>query len=152
MMVSAAFSRFPRVSMNVVACVGPSSTGLSSCGSARMLLFRIPDKLICVTLSLIGSTSMLSLNSCISDLDGYEVILWLDSCGVDKTIGCWLLDEPSYKKSLLSRLGRGSVGVDVLCIGGGVFFRFCKTVWVRCLDLEDCLVIGGVVLVVLCLE
>lgn len=38
---------------------------------------------------------MLSFNSCISDL----VILWLDSCGVNKIIGCWL---PSYKKSLLS--------------------------------------------------
>ena len=88
MMVSAAFSRFPRVSMNVVVCVGPSSTGLSSCGSVRMLIFRIPDKLICVTLSLTGSTSMLSFNSCISDLDGCEVILWLDSCGVDKMIGC----------------------------------------------------------------
>ena len=102
-MVSAAFSRFPRVSMNVVVCVGPSSTGLSSCGSVRMLLFRIPDKLICVTLSLIGSTSMLSFNNCILDLDGCEVILWLDSCGVDKIIGCWLLDGPSYRKSLLSR-------------------------------------------------
>ena len=152
MMVSAAFSRFPRVSMNVIVCVGPSSTGLSSCGSARTLLFRIPDKLICVTLSLIGSTSMLSFNSCISDLDGCEVILWLDSCGVDKIIGCWLLDGSSYRKSLLSRSGRGSVGVDVLCMGEGIFFCFFKTVWVRCLVLEDCLVIGGVVLVVLCLE
>ena len=53
------------------------------------------------------------------------------------------MDGPSYKKLLLSRSGRGSVGVDVLCIGGGVFFCFCKTVWVRCLVLEDCLVIGG---------
>ena len=56
---------------------------------------------------------------------------------------------PLYRKSLLSCPGRGSVGVDVLCMGGGVFFQ---TVWVRCLVLEDCLVIGGVVLVVLCLE
>ena len=49
----------------------------------------------------------------------------------------------------MSCTGRGPVGVDVLCVKGGIFFRVCKTVWVRCLVLDDCLVIDGVVLVVL---
>jgi hypothetical protein len=108
-----------------------------------------------VTLSLKGSTSILLSSRSVSDLDGCEAILWLGSCGVDRIMGCWLLlvDMSSYRKSvLLSGMGRGPVGVDVLCVGGGVFFFFGKTVWVRCLVLDDCLVIGGVYLVIFCLE
>ena len=127
MMVSAAFKRFPLVSRKVVICVGLSSTGLSPCGSACILLFKIPDRLICVTLSLNGSTSiLLSSSRSVSDLDGCEAILWLDSCGVDKIMGCWLFfgDVPSYRKSLFSGTGRVPVGVDVLSVGGGVFLCF----------------------------
>lgn len=126
MMVSAAFKRFPLVSIKLV-CVRPLSTGLPLCGSTGMLLFKIPDRLICVTLSLKGSTSILLSSRSVSDLDGCEAILWLGSCGVDRIMGCWLLlvDMSSYRKSvLLSGMGRGPVGVDVLCVGGGVFFLF----------------------------
>ena len=80
MIVSAAFKRLPLVSMKLVVWVGFSSTGLSLCGSACIVLFKIPDRLICMTLSLNGSTSILfSLSSrFVSDLDGCEAILWLD--------------------------------------------------------------------------
>ena len=37
------FQRFPLVSRKVVICVGPSSTGLSLCGSACILLFISTD-------------------------------------------------------------------------------------------------------------
>ena len=151
-MVRAAFKRLPLVSMKLVVCVNPSSTGLSStCGSGCIVLFKIPDRFICVTLSLSGSTSMLSPSSrLVSDLDGCDVIV-----GVCKTIGRWFLStwlESSYKKSVFSGVDMVSVGVDVLTIGGGVFFRFCRVVWVKLLNLDSYLVIGGDVRVVLYLE
>ena len=91
-----------------------------------------------MTPSLSGSTSIIfSLSSrSISDLDGFEAILWLDWLGVDKIMGCWLLfvDGSSYRKSLLSDTGRIFVGEDVFSVGGGVFFVFVE--WFGFLD--DC--------------
>ena len=56
MMVSAALNRLPLTSMKLVVCVSASlsSTGVSICASGCnwMDLFRIPDKLMWVTLSL----------------------------------------------------------------------------------------------------
>ena len=56
--VRAAFKRLLHVSMKLVVCINPSSTGLSLCGSDCIVLFKIPDRFICVTLSLSGSTSI----------------------------------------------------------------------------------------------
>ena len=49
--------------------------------------------------------------------------------GVNKIKGCWLfcMDESSDRKSLLSDTDRVSVGVDILGVGGGVFFLFLFT-------------------------
>ena len=128
MMVSAAFKRLPFVSMKVIVWAGLLSTGLSLWDSGCMVLFRILDRLICVTLSLNGSTSMLMTSKSVSDLDGCVAIFWLCWLGVDTIMGCWIfvVDELLYRKSLLvdSDSGKRSVGVDVLCVGGGVFFGF----------------------------
>ena len=54
MMVNAAFSHFPRVSTNVVVCVGPSSTELSPCGNHCSLVYMgrgpigVPLDVLCV--------------------------------------------------------------------------------------------------------
>jgi hypothetical protein len=68
----------------------------------------------------------------------------LPLCG---STGMLLFKIPDRKSVLLSGMGKVPVGVDVLCVGGGVFFFFGKTVWVRFLVLDDYLVIGGVYLV-----
>ena len=77
-MVSAAFSRLPRVSIKVVDWVSTSSTGVSLCISGWMVLFKIPDRFIWVTLSFTGSASILLSPSSrfVSDLDGSEAISW----------------------------------------------------------------------------
>ena len=50
------------------------------------------------------------------------------------SMGCWIfvMDELLYKKSLLLDWdsSQRSVGVDVLCVGGGVLV-FLRTGWVR---------------------
>ena len=80
MMVSAALNRLPLISMKLVTCVSASlsSTGVSICASGCnwMDLFRIPDKLMWVTLSLSGSTSIALSSSCVSDLDGSAAMVW----------------------------------------------------------------------------
>jgi hypothetical protein len=53
---------------------------------------------------------------------------------------------------VLSDTDMVSVGVDVLTIGGGVFFRLCRVVCVRLLVLDICFITGGDVCVVLFLE
>ena len=127
-----------------------------------MVLFRIPDRLICVTLSLNGSTSMLSFSSrLVSGLDGSIVaIFWLDWLYGIKTIRCcwlsvWHVFLYRYWLLLASGTVKVWVGVhvDVLTTGGGVPFCFWSVVWVKFLVLEDCLVSGGDVRVILfCLK
>ena len=51
MIISAAFTLFPLASMKVEICV-PSAVGVSCCVSGLIVLFKIPDRFICVTLSI----------------------------------------------------------------------------------------------------
>ena len=94
-----------------------------------MVRFRIPDRLICVTLALKGSASvsMLTSSIAVSDLVGCTSDIfdcWL--CGVDKVNGLilgrvWF----SYRKSLVWLWDVGVVvlvGVEVWIRGGGDFF------------------------------
>ena len=95
-----------------------------------MVLFRIPDRLICVTLALKGSASVSMSSIAVSDLVGCTSDIfdcWL--CGVDKVNGLilggvWF----SYRKSLFWLWDMGVVvfvvlvRVDVWMRGGGDFF------------------------------
>ena len=92
-----------------------------------MVLLKIPDRFIWVTLSFKGSTSiLLSLSSrYVSDLDGSEAISWLGWL-CDKTIVCnWLYDwlVSLYKNWLSCDTCKIWVGVDVL-INGGCLYSF----------------------------
>ena len=70
-------SHFDEVGCDTVSA-SLSSTGVSVCASGCnwMDLFRIPDKLMWVTLSLSGSTSIALSSSCVSDLDGSAAMVW----------------------------------------------------------------------------
>ena len=88
---NAALSLLPLASMKVEICV-PSVVGVSCCESGLIVLFKIPDRLICVTLSLSASVSMFSLSRRLdSDLDGSLAMVWLCWLGEDRTICNWLL-------------------------------------------------------------
>ena len=93
-MLNAAFSHFPCVSMKVVDWVSPSSTGDYLCVSDWIVLFSMPDRFIWVMLSLTrGSTSILtSLSSrFVSDVDGSEAITWFAwLCGTSMSLIVWL--------------------------------------------------------------
>ena len=92
------FSLFPFESRNVVLSV---SNSIPDCmvfldgGCGRIVLFRIPDKLISVTLSLSGSwfISIFSSSRLVSDLVGSGWVIWLsgvDNCIMFGLVGGWL--------------------------------------------------------------
>lgn len=91
--INATFTLLPLASMKVEICV-PSAVRVSCCDSGLIVLFMIPDRLICVTLSLIISDSvfMFSFSRRLdSDLDDSLAMIWLCWLGEFKIICNWLL-------------------------------------------------------------
>ena len=67
-------------------CLGRTFVNWALCGSACIVLFKIPDRLICMTLSM----DLLLCFHYQVDMFQTWMVVRLDWSGVDRITGCWL--------------------------------------------------------------